>query len=361
MNKYLSALIMFVVMFTMFAVGGAHAAELSGSISPELFDLGTMAGAGGAGMFMIGNLKLTNLDSSESIFFNRELEHIKSETYDVLYPELQARNVIPVSMDADPGDEKITYEQYDHVGMAQVISSYSKKLPRADVKGKEFSSPIRSLGDSYGYSIQEIRAAKKAGKPLQTKKAEAAKRAILELDNSIAFFGDATHGLNGFLNHPNVPEVTIPADGTGASKLWSTKTADQIIRDLFLIDNSVDEISNGVEKPNTLALPRTRYNLIKSMKYSSDADKTVLKYFLENSENIKEIVILNELEAAGDGATKRMMVYNKDKKKVSLEIPQDFEQFEPQPQGFEFEVPCHSRTGGVIFYYPLSAAYGDGI
>ena len=220
--KYLGSLMFFIMAFAMIAVSGAHAAETVGSVSPELFDLGAFA-TGGA-FFTMGTIKLTNLDSADSIFFTRELEHIKSETYDVMYPELKARSVIPVSMDADPGDEKITYEQYDHVGLAQVISSYSKRLPRADVKGTEFSSPIRSLGDSYGYSAQEIRAAKKAGKPLTDKKADAAKRAIMELDNQIAFFGDATHGLNGFLNHPNVPELVIPADGTGASKLWSTKT-----------------------------------------------------------------------------------------------------------------------------------------
>jgi hypothetical protein len=356
--KYLGFFFLFIVAFATFAVGGAHAAE---TMNPELFSiLGDVA----APALLIGSvgIKLTNLDSAESIFFSRELEHIKSETYDVQYPELKARSVIPVSMDVDPGAEKITYEQYDHVGMAKVISAYSKKLPRADVKGKEFSSPIRSLGDSYGYSVQEIRAAKMAGKPLQAKKADAAKRAILELDNEIAFKGDSTHGLNGFLNHPNVPEVTIPADGTGSSKTWATKTADLMLRDLHLLANSVDEVSNGVEgKDLVLALPRASYNLAKSTMLGDNKDKSVLKSFLENNDFVKEVIVLNELADAGDSGTKRMMVYTKDKKKVSLEIPQDFEQFDPQPEGLEFVVPCHSRTGGVIFYYPLSAAYADGI
>jgi hypothetical protein len=356
MRNYLGIFFLFIVAFATFAVSGAHAAETLNVFNGiDLIDLGM----NGAGVLAVGSvgIKLTNLDSAESIFFSRELEHIKSETYDVQYPELKARNVIPVSMDVDPGAEKITYEQYDHVGMAKVISAYSKKLPRADVKGKEFSSPIRSLGDSYGYSIQEIRAAKMAGKPLQAKKADAAKRAIMELDNEIAFKGDSSHGLNGFLNHPNVPEVTIPADGTGSSKTWASKTADLMLRDLHLLANSVDEVTNGVEgKDLVLALPRASYNLAKSTMLGDNKDKSVLKSFLENNDFVKEVIVLNELADAGDSGTKRMMVYTKDKKKVSLEIPQDFEQFDPQPEGLEFVVPCHSRTGGVIFYYPLSAA-----
>lgn len=305
-------------------------------------------------------LQLSNLDSAESIFFSRELEHVKTKTYDVEYPELKARSVIPVSMEADPADEKITYEQYDHIGMAIVLSSYSKKLPRADVKGTEFSSPIRSLGASYGYSIQEIRAAKKTGKPLQSKKADAAKRAIMELDNRIAFFGDSTHGLNGFLSHPNVPEYLIPADGTGASKLFTSKTPTQVLRDLNNFVNSIVEVSNGVEIPNTLKVPLSTYNYLKNTMIGDNMDKSILKAFLAEQEYIKEVSWLNELAAAGTAGVKRMVAYNKSADKVTLEIPQDFEQFDPQEQGLEFEVPCHARTGGVIFYKPLSAAYADG-
>ncbi len=42
--------------------------------------------------------------------------------------------------------------------MAKIISSYASDLPRADVKGKPTTAIIKSLGDSYGYSIQEMRA-----------------------------------------------------------------------------------------------------------------------------------------------------------------------------------------------------------
>ena len=34
----------------------------------------------------------TNLDANESAFFSQELRHVKSRTYDVLYPEFTAPN-----------------------------------------------------------------------------------------------------------------------------------------------------------------------------------------------------------------------------------------------------------------------------
>lgn len=359
--KHLGIFLMFIVAFATFAIGGAHAADTIG-VSSEISDLLNMGMTAGAGFtFLMGEIKLTNLDADESVFFSRELEHVKSQSYDVEYPELKARSLIPVSNEAGPGAESITYEQYDQVGTAKLLASYAEDLPRADVKGKEFTSPVRGLADSYGYSIQEIRAAKLAGKPLAQRRADAAKRAIMELDNRIAFFGDSKSGLKGFFAHANVPAFTITADGTGATTTWSTKTALLIHRDLSDFSNSIVEQTNGVEIPDTLLVPLVSYNLIKNKPIGDNADKSVLKYFLENNEYVKSVQWVNELKTAGSGGVKRMMVYKKDPSKVTLEIPQDFEQFEPQLKGLTYEVPCHLRTGGVIFYKPLSASYADGI
>ncbi len=356
--KNIALFCLFIVAFATFAVGGVQAAETV--VSSDLGSLLGLGASAGTGMvFLMGNL--ARLDSEESIFFSRELEHVKAKSYDVEYPELKARKLIPVSNEAGPGAESITYEQYDQVGTAKLLASYAEDLPRADVKGKEFTSPVRGAGDSYGYSIQEIRTAKMAGKPLSQRRADAAKRALMELDNRIAFFGDSKSGLKGFFNHPNVPVFTIAADGTGATTTWSTKTAALILRDLNDFTNSVVEGTNGIEIPDSLLLPLVSYNKIKNLAFGDNADRTVLKYFLENNEYVKSVEWVNELATAGAGSTRRMVTYARNPDKLTLEIPQDFEQFEPELTGLRYEVACHMRLGGVIFYKPLSAAYADGI
>lgn len=305
--------------------------------------------------------KFLHLDANESVFFQRELEFVKSKSYDVQYPELKARSLIPVSFEAGPGAETITYEQYDQVGMAKIVSSYADDLPRADIKGKEFTSRVRSLADSYGYNIQEIRAAKMAGKPLEQRKSNAAKRAMMQKEDAIAALGDAGHGLLGLVNHPNISSTTLPADGTGASTLWANKTPVQILRDLNKVANFIVENTKEVEMPNTLLMPVEKYNYISSTPIGDNADKTILKFFLENSSYIKEVIPWNKLKAAGAGGLDRMIAYDKNPEKLTLEIPQDFEQLDVEQRGLEFLVPCHSRCGGVIIYYPLSVAYADGL
>lgn len=301
-----------------------------------------------------------NLDADESIYFSNELEHVKAKTYDVVYPELKARMVIPVSFEAHPGAETISYQQFDAVGVAKIIANYATDLPRVDLLGKKFTANVRSLGDSYGYSVQDIRAARMAGKSLETRKANAAKRAIMALEDLIAAQGDSDHGLVGFVNHPNITDVAIPADGTGSSALWSAKTPDLILRDVNLLVSEVHDATQGAESPNTLILPHKQYTDIKTRRLT-DTSMTIHDFLLNSSEYITEIMPWHRLKAAGAGSTDQMMVYDKNPDKITMEVPQDFEQFPVQERGLEYVVPCHARFGGVILYYPLSCAKGDGI
>ncbi len=301
------------------------------------------------------------LDANESAFFKRETEYIKTQTYDVKYKALKAFDLIPVSGEAGPAASEITWRQFAAVGLAKIVQDYAKDFPRVDVYGTETTVKVKSLGDSYGYSIQEIRQSQMTNKRLDQRRAETARRAIDELTNTIALTGDSNSGLQGLLNYPGITEATIPADGTGASKTFASKTPDQIIRDVTNLVNAVVATTNGREQPDTWLLPITQYNDIATRRVSSVSDTTVLEYILRTSPYIKKIDWLSELATAGAGGTTRMLLYVRDPRNLTLEIPQPFEQFDPQQEGMAYSIPCHARVGGVIVYYPLSVSFGDGI
>jgi hypothetical protein len=302
-----------------------------------------------------------HFDANESVFLQRQLDYIKNQTYDIKYAELKARKLIPVSSEADPGAEKIFYRQYDQAGFAKVIANYGDDLPRADVKGSEFFAVVKTLGASFAYNIQEMRAAIYGNVPLEQRRANAARRAIAQLENSVAFFGDSASGLQGFINGANITSCTIPNDGTGSSKLWSAKTPDQIIRDMNLVANTVVSTSLGVEIPDTMLLPLAQYNYVASTARSANSDTTILNYFLQNNPYIKEVEWVNELLGAGASSSDRMMAYRRSPEVLTMEVPSDFEQLELEIRNLEYKVPCIERFGGVLIYYPLAIAYGDGI
>lgn len=305
-----------------------------------------------------------------SMFFARELEHVKGQTYDVVRAPLRAFDLIPTDSTAGAGAESIVYEQYDMTGLAKIIADYGDDLPRADVKGKQFVAQIRSVGGSYGYSLQEIRAAQQAQKALEQRKANSAVRAARELWNRIAFYGDAEHNLQGWLTNTNIPADAVENDGEGDATEWNTKTPAQILRDMNDLVNGIVTRTNGAEQPDTLVMPIEQYTKITTTNAGTGTDTTIAQFFLNNSPFVNALEWSNEVSAAqrtanlggDDQYTGDIMIaYRRDPDALTLEMPQMFEQLPVQERGLEFVVPCHSRIAGVLIYYPLSMAIGEGI
>lgn len=300
------------------------------------------------------------LDANESAFFKRELEYVKSRTYDTKFKTLKAFDLLPIDDEVPSGATEMTWRRYTSVGFAKIIRDYAKDFPRVDIYGEEETAKVRDLGDSYGYSIKEIRASQLTGKGLEQRRANAARRAIDELLNELAWFGDANYNIQGFINFPGITEYTVPSDGS-AGKLWSGKTPDKIVRDVSGLIASVVVPTNGKEMPDTLLLPLEQYTYISDTRMTDGNDKTILTYILENNPFLNTIEWLTELKGAGAGGTDRMMVYPRTEENVTFEIPVAFEQFPEDKQGMEYVIACHAETCGVQIYYPLSVAYGDGI
>lgn len=312
-----------------------------------------------------------NFDDAEaaSVFFARELDFVKSQSYDVEYPEFTALSLFPMSSEVDPGAETVTYYSYDKTGLAKIISNYATDLPRADVKGKPTTAIIKSLGDSYGYSIQEMRASRMAGKSLDTRKAESARYQIDYLNNKIAWNGDEETGLKGVLSTDNdVPLYTI-ANGAKGTTSWADKTEDEILADITGMLKQMATVTKKVEKPDTLALSSDAYIEIQNKRIEGTAT-TVLKYIQDNIPDIKQIVSCPELDAdsvetnpyaaASDGKAVALLFKN-DSRKLSIENPLPFMQYPIQTQGLEVVVPCEARTAGAVIYYPMSLLIAVGV
>ena len=306
---------------------------------------------------------VVSLDEGETFFFARELEYVKSKSYDIEFPEMKAFKHIPISTEAGEGANVITYAQFEEVGIARFIESYADDLPRADIRGKEYSQLVKSIGVSYGYSIQEVRSAIYVGRSLTQRQANAARRANDQFVNKTAWFGNDLYNMIGMLNNPNVPETAVPNDGTGATTEWVNKTPDQILRDLNQFTNAISALTNGVEMPNTVLLPIAQYTLIASTPRSSVSDTTILEYFIQNNPFVTTVDWVPELKGViVDGSpTDVFICFDKNPDKLTMEIPMPFTQYPPQERNLEFVVPCESRYGGIITYYPLSINIGTGI
>lgn len=304
------------------------------------------------------------MDADGAVFFQRQLEHIKARSYDVKYAELKARMLFPVSNEGGPGITSITYRTYDQSGAAKIINAYADDLPRADVAGKETSIPVRSVGISYGYSLDEIQASQLTGMSLDQRRANAARRSNEQVVNDVAFFGDSESNLPGLFSNPNIPTGAVVNPGSGTE--WVNKTPDQILFDVNDLFADIFETTNMVEQGNTLLLPPAQWSYIMSTPRSSNSDTTIAQYLANNSpylNSIEDMIPVNECAAANNPelATDAMVAYDRNPDKLQLEIPVELEMLPVQQKNLEFVVPGRSRLAGLNIYYPLSLAIGTGI
>jgi hypothetical protein len=311
-------------------------------------------------------------DAAESSFFARELEHVLSRVWEREYPPYSAFELFPLDTEVDPGTEVIVWQEMDRIGQAKVISSYASDLPRVDIYGEENYSVVRGIGDSFGYSTQDIRKAMKAGRSLSSEKGEAARQAMDQTMNEVAWFGSRKHGIKGVLETKNA-NIVVPANAAAAPNGagWNStsgKTADEILADLHNLYQASRTASNDIERVDTIVIPPDPFGYINT-KRIGDTTTTILAFFRANHPDVRLITTATELtnvpaaSRPGGGATDAnvAMAFVRSLSKISHQIPLMFTMHEVQKQGLESVVPCEGRTGGVIVHRPVSVSFMCGI
>lgn len=300
-------------------------------------------------------------DAGETAAFARSLEFIMTKTYDVRYTGLKARKFIPVDSSVPSGAESFTWRGWDWTGMARILANFADDLPKVDAQAAEVTQGIKSIGAQYGYTLQDLRAAAmQPGMSLDQRRAQAARRAIENKIENIAAKGDTLAGLPGFLNNSNVPLLT--AGGGVITGNFKASTPSQVLQDLHAIANQVVVTTKESHTPNTMLFPIGLFSYLSTTAMSVNDNRPIMKVFLENSPYITDVdqwAFLDTANAAGNGF--RIVCYEKSDEVLGLVIPQEFEQLPPQPKGLSFEIPCHSRNGGVSIRYPLAIIYADGV
>jgi hypothetical protein len=219
-----------------------------------------------------------------------------------LYPEYKYSRLIPVSSEAGPGATTITYRMYDRAGSFGLISNYASDLPRTSVKASEHRVAVKPFGGSYGYNLDEIRAAKFANVALELLEAEACRQNYEQEMNKIAFLArpnDPTYGgLCGLVYQPNCI-ITRPATGT-----WSTATAKAIYQDMIDMVKTQLVLTNGIEQSDTMLLPLAEYTIVTTTPMTLDVGgssgtvsgmETIASYFLKTNPCIRQLEWVNEL------------------------------------------------------------------
>ena len=290
-------------------------------------------------------------DANGSAVMHRQLEYIEKEIYKVEYPELMGRSIVPIDTSIPSGAASFLYRMYDKIGEAQFVTDWSKDFPAVTIDGQEFAQRVYHLGDSYSYSVQDLREASMAGVPLNTELAATAREAIEQKLDRILAVGAPSTTLGGFAANANVPIVPITGN-------WDDATEGLAIQaDLMKLWRAVFNGSPDNLEVDTLVVAPTIYS--RFMNPLNGYHPIALLDWLKKETPFKNIVKWSKLETAGAGGTPRMVAWKKDPRTAKAVIPQEFETAAPFVAGFVTQTSCHLSTGGVVIRQPKKMAYAD--
>lgn len=302
---------------------------------------------------------------SLNLFFARQLEYITPRLLDILFAELRAVLYLPVDNEGGPGMQNYTYRQFTMLGEAQVIANYANDFRNIGISGEEFTAKVYPIGAAFEYTFQDMRSAILGNLNLDQKLANAAIRAVAQLENTIGLFGDAQYNILGWFNQPNIPTAVVPADGIAGSTLFTAKTPVQIVRDIGTLINSITINTKEVEMADTVVMATSTMTYLKSTPMSTQFPSISILDWLKSTysdqispENWKSLV---ELETAGPGSSRMMIAYEKNIDKISYLIPQPLEFLPLETNGVLWKQRLHERVAGVIVPYPLSNNFATGM
>lgn len=317
-----------------------------------------------------GNRRLDDdrLDAGESVFFLRQLESIDQTVYLIEYPALMARQVIPPEAGVPDWANVRTYRQYDRQGVAQLISDMSDDLPITDLKGSEFSSLIKKIGDGYRYSVDELKAAMAMSLPLDQERATLARwnaeRAVDQIlaNGTMPLATGAAltvPGVLGLLNQTGTTAFTAGTKALGGTS-WGTlaapnATGDEVAWDIMGVCNNLFEATSQIWSKFRILMNPKQFDYASQKRLGSISDTTALAFAKGNCPYIENIYPWWQVPAG------TMCVFAPDPRVAAAVVNQEYVTLPPQTRGFGWVVPGSIKCGGVISRYPVAMSYVTGL
>ena len=325
------------------------------------------------------------VSDDEGVFFQRQLELVSAQSFDNEYPDLAGRGLLSTNTEGGEGVEILTYRSFDKRGEAEIIAGKATNLPRGDIDGEEYSINVRTIGNAFGYSRQELAAAKMTGMPLEARKAEATHRAYEEKCNQVIFFGSAPHKLHGIFGGPaGAPWSTVAtsseAAGAGGKNTWADKTGDEDVKDLTDACAQMYADTKKLYKPDGIIMPVAKKMFLANTPISDQFPMTsCLSWFLANNtfitsaDQIKDVnevagiypdvdggETIQDFKPDGSGVEGfTLMCSGPDKARIREPFP--YMHLPVQLKGLEFEINCYGRFAGVEMIRPAAFSHHTGI
>lgn len=300
------------------------------------------------------------LDSDDTAFLTRQVEYVRATILEVRHADLLSRSFLPTATDLPSWATFAVQIIYDDAGQARVVANGADDVPAVDVKVSEQSFSIVSVAASYGFSVVDLRQALGTGVPLQDRKARTCRRVIdtaideLIATGALSSAGQTALGMSGFLNHAEVPSVTLTTDGF----YKAATTGDQMVTDMNILIRAPRIATNQIFPTTNVILSQGIYDIVSTKPRGTGTDKSVLEILQAQHPEIT-FDVWHRCDVQVDSTHDKLVAYHKSPEVIESIVTQEFEQLPPQYVNMRTNVICHARAGGVRLHQAKGVAYAS--
>lgn len=303
------------------------------------------------------------LERADSVvFLERELLSVDPREYLELFAGLRAMQFVPSIDGIAPYDKSYAYSIWSITGEAKNIGPNARDLPRVGLTRVETTRSISSIGASYGWTLEDIRAAAQRNVPLERLTVIAAMTVIRrKLDRRIAL-GDSALGYTGLCNDVQIAadnSVTVDWEpGVGSKMLIALNKLVADTRARLKLAGELDSQMPAFDRFQIL-LPPAAYTDAAQTPASSNYPDSVLDVFQrQNSRWVSGVDEMGYLEDLGSGVG-RAICYPLNPMCLGHATSRYYTEEAPQANGLNIDVPCHAASGGTVFRYPVAVSYAS--
>lgn len=317
----------------------------------------TMTDARGQQFQYDADIKVRTADDGLG-FFIGQFTGLQAQVYETKYPDIIFPDLIPVDTSDPEWIDDVAYVSYNGVTMGKFIAANGRDLPQVDIEASISRIPVGYAGNSFGYTVEELRKAMAVRIPLDASKARLAYRGAMIHSQQVAFFGDADRKMTGLLNNPNVPLTNANIDP-------ATATGDDWLAIINGLLTQVYTTTLGAHNVNMVLLPQGVYAKLATARLSQYNAMTILEFLSQynttTAQTGQRVTFrgLPQLNNAGENGEGRIIAYELNADNLTMRNPIPWRALVPQPTALRIEVPCEYKISGTEFRFPLSAIYAD--
>jgi len=294
-------------------------------------------------------------------FITPPLYRMHSVVLEQKYPSFDYAGLVPVNTEGDMWDIGTLIHSGDLAGAMHYLSGKGFDIPNVGMNLQQGTSNFFLGGAGYELSLQEVNRASRMGLPLDSKKADGARKVAEKFIYDKVIRGSTVKNFTGLINNAGVPTANAP---TGS---WGTATPAQILADVNTVLTDVITNSGETAMPNALLLPTSKFLFMNNTQLTNTGD-SLLTFIKENNSYTAitnqplDIRPSRELATAGASGTARMVAYEKDPGNLEFFLPGLFEFLPEFPtSSMSWRIDGIANVGQLEIYRPKTMSYRDGI